>query len=189
MLFFSPLNQSNLAMAGLHDGNSFASAYEWAGQSKPEIVQPFKGIIYNSEYHVYIHMNLYEQDVEVPGQELFGKLPGYFGDSLDSRKWLFTSATIKNHVARIAITNDYGSEDLVATLTFDKATSTYTLNQTEGSDIKIARNRRFKKIPKTLVFLRKTKQAADSTTIASNSLSARIKKSLTSVPLLPLRSL
>lgn len=115
---------------------------------------PFKGIIGNSEYRIYIKMNLYENNVTVPGQEIFGELPGFIGDSIDSRIWLFTSAKIHKNTARLEITNDYGSEDLVATLTLNKD-NTYTLQQVEGSNMKIARQRKWKKLPKTLVFIRK----------------------------------
>lgn len=116
--------------------------------------QPFKGVIGNAEYRIYIKMNLYENNVTVPGQEIFGELPGFMGDSIDSRKWLFTSAEIHKNTAQLAITNDYGSEDLVATLTFNKD-NTYTLKQVEGSNMKIARQRKWKKLPKTLVFIPK----------------------------------
>ena len=115
---------------------------------------PFKGIIGNSEYRIYIKMNLYENNVTVPGQEIFGELPGFIGDSIDSRKWLFTSAKIHKNTAQLAITNDYGSEDLLATLTLNKD-NTYTFQQVEGSNMKIARQRKWKKLPKTLVLIRK----------------------------------
>ena len=99
-------------------------------------------------------MNFYNNNIVVPNQELFGDLPGFLGDSIDSRKWLFTSAKIKKNIAKIAIINDYGSEDLIATLTLNKD-STYTLTQIEGSKLKIARNRKWQKLPKELVFVRK----------------------------------
>ena len=114
----------------------------------------FKGTINNALYKIYITMNFYENDIKVPGQELFGELSGFLGDSIDSRKWLFTSATIKNNTATVEIINDYGSEDLVATLTLNKD-STYTLKQVDGSAIKIARNSKWQKLPKELVFVRK----------------------------------
>lgn len=114
---------------------------------------PFKGVIGNSAYGIYIKMNLYDNNVTVPGQEIFGELPGFMGDSIDSRKWLFTSAKINKNTARLEITNDYGSEDLVATLTLNKD-NTYTLQQVEGSNMRIARQKKWKKLPKTLIFVR-----------------------------------
>ncbi len=111
----------------------------------------FKGTIYNKEYQVYLKINFQDQDVMVPGQELFGQLPGFFGDQKDSRKWLFTSANIVGNTAQLEIINDYGSEDLEAELTYNED-GTYTLRQKKGSNIKIARNRQWVKIPKTLTF-------------------------------------
>lgn len=116
----------------------------------------FKGYIYNSEYQVYIDMDFYHNNILVPNQEIFGQLPGYFGAIRDSRKWLFTDAEITSKKeAKIAITNDYGSEDLTATLT-QTSDSTFTLKQEEGSTLKIAVNRKWVKIPKQITFVRRT---------------------------------
>lgn len=115
--------------------------------------RPFMGYIYNKEYDVYIQMDFYQNSVMVPGQAIFGQLPGYFGDKKDGRKWLFTSAKVKGSQASLAITNDYGSEDLTATLTCT-SDSTFTLHQDKGSSLKIARNGHWTKIPKELTFIR-----------------------------------
>lgn len=112
--------------------------------------KPFKGYLYNEEYKVYVCLDFYDNDVVSPLQEIFGKLPGYFGHDLDSRQWLFTSAKIVSpSKARLEIVNDYGSEDLTATLTVNK-NGEYTLKQEEGSRIKIAVNRKWVKIPTEL---------------------------------------
>lgn len=113
----------------------------------------FKGKIYNKEYNVYLDINFYENNVSVPGQEIFGLLPGYFGDKKDSRKWLITDATIQGNTALLSIINDYGSEDLTAELVVNKD-GTYTLKQLDGSSLKIARNKKWQKIPKKLDFIK-----------------------------------
>lgn len=114
--------------------------------------QPFKGYIYNEEYQVYIKMNLYDKDIKVPGQEIFGDLPGYFGAKRDTRLWLILSVeTVKENEASITIINDYGSEDLTATIVAN-ADGTYTLKQEEGSKIKIVVDRKWVKIPDKLIF-------------------------------------
>lgn len=114
----------------------------------------FKGYLYNKQYNVYINMDFYHNNIIVPYQEIYGELPGYFGDKQDGRKWLFTNATIKNKKeAEIQIINDYGSEDLVATLTRVNDT-TYVLKQGKGSTIKIARNRKWVKMPGELEFIK-----------------------------------
>lgn len=113
----------------------------------------FTGRIFNSEYHVYIVMDFYKNNVTVPGCDMYGEMSGYFGDDYDSRKWLFTSAKLTSpYVADLAITNDYGSEDLTATLTYNPADTTYTLRQMDGSALKIARNRKWVKMPHELKF-------------------------------------
>ncbi|WP_434504195.1 hypothetical protein [Prevotella sp.] len=115
----------------------------------------FKGYIYNGEYQVYINMDLYKNNITVPNQEIYGELPGYFGANRDTRKWLFTSAEITDSTtAKLEITNDYGSEDLEATLK-RLPNGTYELEQREGSTMKIAVNRKWVKIPKKIIFTKR----------------------------------
>ncbi len=117
----------------------------------------FNGYFYNSEYQVYLKINFSDNDVVVEGQEVFGALPGYFGAIRDTRKWLITDAKKKSqNVYSLGITNDYGSEDLAATLRYN-GDGTYTLKQVSGSRIKIVVNRKWVKIPAELIFTYKDK--------------------------------
>ena len=109
----------------------------------------FKGYLSNNEYEVYLQINFYQNDIKVPGQEIFGTIAGFLGDRKDSRKWLITDAAIEGKTAHLSIINDYGSEDLTADLTLE-SDGTYSLKQIAGSNIKIARNRKRVKIPKKL---------------------------------------
>lgn len=112
----------------------------------------FKGYLYNDEYQVYINMDFYRNNIKVPGQEVFGELPGYFGSKRDGRKWLFVAAELKDSItAKLTITNDYGSEDLEAVLR-RLPDDSFELQQNDGSTIKIAVNRKWVKIPKRLQF-------------------------------------
>ena len=113
--------------------------------------QPFTGTIYNEEYKVWIEMNLHENNITVPSQEIFGEVPGYIGSENDSRKWIIVGATINQDIANLSVINDYGSEDLHATLK-KNPNGTYTLAQKEGSTIKFAVKKKWQKIPKQLVF-------------------------------------
>lgn len=117
--------------------------------------KPFKGYFENADYEVFLRFDFYANNIIVPYQEIFGEMPGYFGDKKDGRKWLITDAriTAKNK-ALIGLTNDVGSEDLAATLQFVND-STLILRQEEGSTLKIARNRKWVKMPKKLEFKRK----------------------------------
>lgn len=114
----------------------------------------FHTYIYNDEYKVYMDINLYETNIKVPGQDVFGEVPGYFGALRDSRKWLVTDAKIigKNK-AELEIINDYGSEDLTATLTYNPKDNNYVLKQTGGSRLKIVANRKWLKIPTEIVLV------------------------------------
>ena len=114
----------------------------------------FKGKITNKEYDVYMNIDFYHKNLKVPGQELFGEMPGYFGDRRDSRKWLITDADIEGKTAHLSIINDYGSEDLTADL-IALPDGSYELQQKKGSNLKIARNRKWVKIPKNLKFTNK----------------------------------
>ncbi|MGP1468142.1 MAG: hypothetical protein ACTTJY_02185 [Hoylesella shahii] len=114
--------------------------------------QSFKGYLYNEEYQVYLRINFYDNDVLPRGQELFGKLPGYLGSKRDTRLWLITDAKLnKDNEAKLAIINDYGSEDLEAKLEKDND-SIFTLKQGEGSHIKIVVDRKWVKLPKVMQF-------------------------------------
>lgn len=123
--------------------------------------QVFHTYIYNDEYKVYMDVNLYEANISVPGQDVFGTVPGFFGALRDSRKWLVTDAKIvgKNK-AELEFINDYGSEDLTATLTYNPKDNTYVLKQTGGSRLKIVVNRKWLKIP-TEIVLAPHKRMAD----------------------------
>lgn len=120
---------------------------------------PFKGYIYNKDYKVYLRFNLYDNNVKVPGQDVFGEIAGFLRSTDDSRCWLITGAEIdeKHNKAMLDIINDYGSEDLTATLTYNPKDSTYTLKQGEGSTMKIARNRKWVKLPSTMTFVKQNK--------------------------------
>ena len=115
----------------------------------------FHAYLYNKEFEVYLRINFYEQNIIVPGQELYGELPGYLGKERNSFCWVITSAkVIDEQKAEIALINDYGSEDLTASLTRQND-STYVLRQLDGSTLKVPKNSRWQKLPKLLELKRK----------------------------------
>ena len=115
----------------------------------------FKGYFYNEEYNVYLHLDLYGKDIAVPNHSMFGNLPGYLGKKLNNFYWLITSGKIKkdNH-AIINMINDYGSEDLKASLK-RKNDSIYIFKQEEGSPLKVANNGKWLKLPKEFILKKK----------------------------------
>ena len=115
----------------------------------------FRAYLYNNEYNVYLRINFHDQNIEVPGQELYGKLPGYLGKVNNSFCWVIVSCKVKNdHEAELTLINDFGSEDLSATLTREND-STYVLRQGSGSTIKVPNKGKWQKLPKTLAFKKK----------------------------------
>ncbi len=114
----------------------------------------FRAYIINKEYDVYLRINLYDNDIKVPGQELYGELPGFLGKNHNSFCWLITDADVKDNTATLSMINDYGSEDLTASLTA-KNDSTYVLKQLQGSTLKVPKNGKWQKLPKVLEFKKK----------------------------------
>ncbi|MBO4893106.1 MAG: hypothetical protein J5502_10925 [Prevotella sp.] len=116
--------------------------------------KPFRAYLYNSEYDVFLRIDFYDESITVPGQDLYGSLPGYLGKTHNTFCWLITTAKVKGHTAHIALINDYGSEDLTATLTV-KNDSLYELKQVEGSVLRVPKNGKWQKLPKTLTLKRR----------------------------------
>lgn len=126
---------------------TFTASVQQAGK-------PFLAYLYNNEYEIYLNIDFYDESVTVPGQDLYGSLPGYLGKTHNSFCWLITSAKVKGRTAHLALINDYGSEDLTATLTI-KDDSLYELKQVEGSALKVPKNGKWQKLPKTLLLKRR----------------------------------
>ena len=116
--------------------------------------QPFRAYLINKEYSVYLRINFYDEDVTVPGQDLYGKLPGYLSKQHNSFCWLITTTEVEGNKATLQMINDYGSEDLTATLTAEND-SVYVLKQIDGSTLKVPNNGKWQKLPKTLELKRR----------------------------------
>ena len=115
----------------------------------------FRAYLYNNEYDVYLRINFYDQNIVIPGQELYGNLPGFLGKKHNSFCWVITSCRVKNErEAQMDLINDFGSEDLTATLT-RKNDSIYILRQETGSTLKVPHNGKWRKLPKTIEMKRK----------------------------------
>ena len=96
--------------------------------SEARLPEAFRAYLYNNEYNVYLRINFYKQDVTIPGQELYGPLPGYLGKQYNSFCWVITSCQ-----------ND----------------SIYVLRQGTGNTIKVPNKGKWQKLPKTLTFKRR----------------------------------
>ena len=106
----------------------------------------FKAHIENAAYQVWLDIDLYKPSILIPNQ-----VPGYFGAKRDTRKWIIVDYSICGNTAKLTIINDYGSEDLEASLTYN-GDGSYTFKQLKGSTINIVVNNKWVKLPKTLIF-------------------------------------
>ena len=118
--------------------------------------QPFKGHFVNEEYHVYMRIDLHSDGFDIPDHELYGPLPAFLAKERNVFYWVITSAEILSDTqAEIELINDFGSEDLKATLTLEDNGSTLVLKQGEGSTIKVPKDGKWMKLPSKLTFTRK----------------------------------
>lgn len=113
----------------------------------------FKTRIYNKEYDVFMQLNLYEENVKIPGQDILGETYGYLKKTTDYRVWIITDVKISEDgkKANLEMINDYGSEDLTAELLLQDDDN-YQLKQLTGSVIKVAGKNKWIKLPKSLIF-------------------------------------
>ena len=117
--------------------------------------KPFRAYLVNKQYEIFMQINFYEQNINVPGQELYGELPGYLGKERNSFCWVITSAKLKNDkTAEVSFINDYGSEDFTARLT-QLNDSTYEFRHLEGSTLKVPKNGKWQKLPNLFELKRK----------------------------------
>lgn len=114
----------------------------------------FNVTLRNDEYIIYITMNLYDKNVDVPGQAVLGKVDGFIGSKQSSSKWIIVSSKIKSkHEAEIEVINDYGSEDFTAVIKRN-SDGTYSYNKKDGSTLKFAVRGKWQKIPGSLKFVK-----------------------------------
>lgn len=114
----------------------------------------FQGYFVNNEYNVYLKINLQDNNITIPGHELFGELPGYLGKTNNSFVWIVTSGKQKHDKATLSLINDYGSEDLTAEIAL-KGDSVLVFRQLEGSALKVPNKGKWQKLPKEFTLTRK----------------------------------
>lgn len=114
----------------------------------------FKGSFYNKAFDVFLVIDLYEASITPPEHEIYGPLQGYLAKPTSSFYWLITDAEIDGDKAALQMINDFGSEDLTATLT-QLNDSTFRLTQGKGSSIKVPNKGKWMKLPKTLDFIKR----------------------------------
>jgi len=113
----------------------------------------FRGHFINKEYNIFLKINLYDQDITIPGQEFYGPLPGYLGKNRYTSCWPVVKADVEEQKAILTLVNDYGSEDLTATLTRENDTL-YVFRQKDGSPLKMPEKGKWQKLPRVLEFVK-----------------------------------
>ena len=84
--------------------------------------------------------------------KVFEQLPGYLAKRRNSFFWLVTAGKVVGEdEAELELINDYGSEDLKATLKMVDD-STFVLTQEGGSTLKVPNKGKWQKLPKKLEF-------------------------------------
>jgi len=111
--------------------------------------QPWKLKLHCPEEDIDLHLDLYEESIEVPGMETFGPMNGYLGGNIYG-VWYVVCFDIKDdkHVS-LTIANDLGSEDQKLTLT-QNSDSTYQLKFLGYNAVKRAQGKKLVKIPSEL---------------------------------------
>ena len=115
--------------------------------------EAFRAYLYNKEYDVFLNIDFCNESITIPGQDLYGNIPGYIGKRKNSFCWVITSAEVNGKVATLSMINDFGSEDLKAKLIHHND-SIYILRQEEGSPLKLSQNGKWQKMPKKMEFIR-----------------------------------
>lgn len=111
--------------------------------------QPWKLQLHDPEEKINLHIDLYEESIEVPGLEAFGPMNGYLGGNIYG-VWYVVGFDIKDDQhATITIANDLGSEDQKLTLT-QNSDSTYQLKFLGYNAVKRAQGKKLVKIPSEL---------------------------------------
>lgn len=113
--------------------------------------QNLKGKYINEEYNIYLYLDVDNPKVRIPGDDIYGEIPGYFGAKGYEQKWIIIECKrVNDNKAEITVVNDYGSEDFTATLTEDSE-GNITMKHLEGSTFKSVMNSKRIKVPKTVI--------------------------------------
>lgn len=115
--------------------------------------RPFEGHFYCSETGVNIYLDLYDENMEVPGFEFLGKMAGYMrGDIYGT--WMLISHAVKGKKALLRFSNDIGSDSQNIEFT-QVSDSVYTYHAVGGNEIRKASGRKLVKVSGEMNFKRK----------------------------------
>lgn len=136
-------------------GLFFMQILSISAQSLPDSVQarPFAGHFYCTETGVHLHLNLYEENIEIPNFSFLGDTHGYMNGKIYGT-WMLVKHEIKDNIATLRFTNDIGSDTQVIAFTHN-ADGTFTYEALHGNAIRKAVGRKLVKTTGHMVFKRK----------------------------------
>ena len=110
---------------------------------------PWRLLLQSPEEKINLHLDLYEESLEVPGFEAFGAMNGYLDGNIFGI-WYVVGFDIKDdRHATVTIANDLGSEDQQLSLT-QTSDSTYQLKFLGYNAVKRVQGTKLVKIPSVL---------------------------------------
>lgn len=116
-------------------------------------LRPFEGRFYCAETGLYIHLNLYEENINVPGFAFLGKMHGYMSGGIYGT-WMLIGHKVEGEKAILRFANDIGSDTQNIEFT-RKTDSTYTYKAVNGNAIRRAVGRKLVKVTGEMDFIRK----------------------------------
>mgnify|MGYP006872994989 CR=1 FL=1 len=108
--------------------------------------QPWRLRLHQPDEKIDLHIDLYEESVEVPGFEAFGPMNGYMDGNIYG-VWYVVGFDIKDdRHAIVTLANDLGSEEQKLSLTLN-TDSTYQLKMLGYNAVKRTQGKKLVKIP------------------------------------------
>lgn len=116
------------------------------GFSTMQAQGPWKFQLLCPEEDIRLHIDLYEETINVPGMEMFGPQNGYLGGNIYG-VWTVTSFKIQDDkTATLKLSNDLGSETQKVSLT-QQSDSVYTMHFDGANVVKRVVGRKLVKLP------------------------------------------
>lgn len=117
----------------------------------------FNGVFCNDDTGFRLHLNLDEENVEIPGMSFLGLTHGYLDGKTNNHVygvWMLVSHQMHGNQVRLRFSNDIGSDsqDILLTALND---STFLYETTGGNCIRKVSGRKLEKTPSTMMLYRR----------------------------------
>lgn len=121
------------------------------GMSAQTEVKPWKCVLEHAETGAKLHLDIYEETVDVPGMDMLGPMNGYMGGGKLYGLWMTTAAeVVDERTARLRLSNDLGSETQECLLRL--ANDSTVVMELRGSTVlKMREGKKLTKLSKTLM--------------------------------------